>query len=85
MWGQDWENITDIVLPPVAPGTEGVDLTALLKARKASPVEMFRMGERFYTSLGFDSLRRRSGNGPCSTGRATGTSCATRARGTSTT
>jgi peptidyl-dipeptidase A len=56
MWGQDWENITDIALPPVAPGTEGVDLTAILKARNASPVDMFRMGERFYTSLGFDSL-----------------------------
>jgi peptidyl-dipeptidase A len=56
MWGQDWEHITDIVLPPVAPGTEGVDLAAILKARNATPIEMFRMGERFYTSLGFDSL-----------------------------
>ena len=56
MWGQDWENIADLALPPAVPGTGGVDLTAILKARNASPIEMFRMGERFYTSLGFDSL-----------------------------
>ena len=57
MWGQDWSNIADIALPPVAPGTTaGLDLTAILKARKTVPVDMFRMGERFYTSLGFDSL-----------------------------
>jgi peptidyl-dipeptidase A len=57
MWGQDWSNITDIALPAVAPGGDaGVDLTAILKARNTTPGDMFRMGERFYTSLGFDSL-----------------------------
>jgi peptidyl-dipeptidase A len=57
MWGQDWSNIADIALPAVAPGVGGsVDLTAILKARNTTPVDMFRMGERFYTSLGFDSL-----------------------------
>jgi peptidyl-dipeptidase A len=55
MWGQDWSNITDVVVPPGRAGT-GVDLTAILKARHATPVQMLRMGERFYTSLGFDSL-----------------------------
>ena len=57
MWGQDWSNIADIALPPAAPGGGGGrDLTAILKARNVTPIDMFRMGERFYTSLGFDSL-----------------------------
>ena len=57
MWGQDWSNIADVALPAVAPGGgQSVDLTAILKARNATPVDMFRMGERFYTSRGFDSL-----------------------------
>jgi peptidyl-dipeptidase A len=55
MWGQDWSNIADVVLPPGPAGT-GVDLTAILKARNVAPLDMVRMGERFYTSLGFDSL-----------------------------
>jgi peptidyl-dipeptidase A len=55
MWGQNWTNIADLVLPPGG-GNGGIDLTAILKARNATPLEMFRMGERFYTSLGFDSL-----------------------------
>jgi peptidyl-dipeptidase A len=54
MWGQDWTNITDLLMPP-GPGT-GVDLTGLLTARHVTPLQMVRMGERFYTSLGFDSL-----------------------------
>lgn len=57
MWGQNWSNITDIALPAVTPSSgSGVDLSAILKERNATPLEMFRMGERFYTSLGFDSL-----------------------------
>ena len=57
MWGQNWSNIADIALPAAQAGAgAGVDLTAILKARNATPLEMFRMGERFYTSLGFDSL-----------------------------
>ncbi len=59
MWGQNWSNIADIALPAAAPGAgagASVDLSAILKARNATPLEMFRMGERFYTSLGFDSL-----------------------------
>ena len=55
MWGQDWSNIADIVVPSGAAGS-GVDLTAILKARNVAPLDMVRMGERFYTSLGFDSL-----------------------------
>jgi peptidyl-dipeptidase A len=57
MWGQNWSNIADIALPATGAGAgASVDLSAILKARNATPLEMFRMGERFYTSLGFDSL-----------------------------
>jgi peptidyl-dipeptidase A len=54
MWGQDWSNVADVVVPqgPAA----GVDLTAILRGRRVAPLDMVRMGERFYMSLGFDSL-----------------------------
>ena len=40
---------------PPAP-IPGYDLTAILKARKMTPVDMVKAGERFYTSLGFAPL-----------------------------
>jgi len=55
MWGQDWSNIADVAVPAGTSGA-GVDLTAILKAKGLAPLEMVRIGERFYTSLGFDSL-----------------------------
>ena len=55
MWGQDWSNIADLAVP-AGTGGSGVDLTAILKARNVAPLDMVRMGERFYVSLGFDSL-----------------------------
>ncbi|HVH66623.1 MAG TPA: M2 family metallopeptidase [Gemmatimonadales bacterium] len=55
MWGQDWSNIADVVVPSGVAGS-GVDLTAILKARNVAPLDMVRTGERFYVSLGFDSL-----------------------------
>ena len=54
IWAQEWGNIYDVVAPPATAG--GVDLTALLKAHNADERGMVRYGERFYTSLGFDSL-----------------------------
>jgi len=56
MWGQDWSNIADFAVPSLAGARAGPDLSATLKARHVTPVQMVRMGERFYTSLGFDSL-----------------------------
>jgi peptidyl-dipeptidase A len=57
LWGQDWSNIADVVVPAApAQGGGHPDLTAVLKQRQVSAVDMVRMGERFYTSLGFDSL-----------------------------
>jgi peptidyl-dipeptidase A len=54
MWSQEWGNIADLALP--AGATPSYDLTALLSARGTTPLEMVRTGERFFLSLGFDSL-----------------------------
>ena len=54
MWAQEWGNI----FPVVAPGNAdpGYDLTALLEENEIDELEMVRIGERFFTSLGFDPL-----------------------------
>ena len=54
IWAQEWGNIYDVVAPPTT--APGVDLTALLRAHNVDERGMVRYGERFYTSLGFDSL-----------------------------
>ncbi len=54
IWAQEWGNVYDVVAPPTT--APGVDLTALLRAHGVDERGMVRYGERFYTSLGFDSL-----------------------------
>jgi len=54
IWAQDWSNVYPLVKP--ANADKGYDLTNILKARKTSPVDMVKTGERFYTSIGFPSL-----------------------------
>jgi peptidyl-dipeptidase A len=54
MWAQDWQHIADLVLPGDA--DPGYDLTALLQARDLDAIEMTRIGERFFSSLGFEEL-----------------------------
>ena len=54
IWAQDWTNLYPILKP--ANADKGYDLTKILKERKTSPEDMVKMGERFYTSLGFDPL-----------------------------
>jgi len=54
IWAQDWSNIYDLVAPQA--GARAIDLTSILRARKTSPQDMVRYGERFFTSLGFDPL-----------------------------
>jgi peptidyl-dipeptidase A len=53
IWAQEWNNIYDLVAPP---GGRGVPLDTILKQRKVTPVEMAKVGEHFFTSLGFDPL-----------------------------
>ena len=54
IWAQDWSNIYPLVAP--AHSDAGYSLTDLLKRHKVAPLDMVRIGERFYTSLGFAPL-----------------------------
>lgn len=54
MWAQEWENIYPLVAPKNA--DPGYDLTAILKRRNTTPVDMVKYGEHFFTSLGFAPL-----------------------------
>lgn len=54
IWSQDWSNVYPIVAP--TGGDSGYSLTNILKQRKASATDMVRIGEKFYTSLGFKPL-----------------------------
>ena len=54
LWQQDWSNIYDLVAPPGAAAS--FSLTDRLKAKRVDALEMVRIGERFFTSLGFAPL-----------------------------
>jgi peptidyl-dipeptidase A len=54
IWAQDWSNVFDLVSTGGADA--GYSLTKILEHRKASAVDMMKMGERFYTSLGLAPL-----------------------------
>ncbi len=55
MWAQEWGNIYPLVAPATATGP-GYNVTELLKQKGVEPVEMVRIGERFFTSMGFAPL-----------------------------
>jgi peptidyl-dipeptidase A len=54
MWAQEWGNIYPLVAPKDA--DKGYDLTEILKKRNTDALDMTRVGERFFTSLGFAPL-----------------------------
>jgi peptidyl-dipeptidase A len=54
IWAQEWTTIEPLVAPPGA--GPGFSLTDALKRRKIGELDMVRIGERFYTSLGFAPL-----------------------------
>jgi peptidyl-dipeptidase A len=54
IWAQDWGNVYPLVSP--ANADAGYSLTDILKRRKTGPLDMVKIGERFYTSLGFAPL-----------------------------
>jgi peptidyl-dipeptidase A len=54
MWAQEWTNIYPLVEP--YQGQPSLDVSRGLVARKTTPVEMVKIGERFFTSLGLDPL-----------------------------
>jgi peptidyl-dipeptidase A len=54
LWQQDWSNVYPLVAP--AGDKQAFSLEERLKAKKVEPLEMVRIAERFFTSLGFDPL-----------------------------
>ncbi len=54
MWAQDWSNIYPLVAPRET--AFPYDLDATLKQRDFDAVTMVRMGEAFFSSLGFEEL-----------------------------
>lgn len=55
MWAQEWGNIYPLVAPEGA-GDIGYDLTALIAEKGWSEVDMVKVGENFFSSLGFEEL-----------------------------
>ncbi len=54
MWAQEWGNIYDLVEP--YRGQPSIDVSKKMKALKYDPTKMVKLGEKFFTSLGFDPL-----------------------------
>ncbi|RXZ63918.1 M2 family metallopeptidase [Pelagerythrobacter rhizovicinus] len=55
MWAQEWGNIYPIVAPEGS-GDLGYDIGELLEAQGKQPLDMVKIGEGFYSSLGFEPL-----------------------------
>ncbi|MXO73917.1 peptidase M2 family protein [Altererythrobacter aerius] len=55
MWAQEWGNIYPLVAPAGA-GDLGYDIGELLAAQGKTPLDMVKIGEGFYSSLGFEAL-----------------------------
>ena len=55
MWAQEWGNIYPLVAPP-GTGDLGYDIGELLAAQGKSPLDMVKIGENFYSSLGMAPL-----------------------------
>ncbi|MEM6367174.1 MAG: M2 family metallopeptidase [Myxococcota bacterium] len=54
MWAQEWGNIYPLVAP--YPGASNLDVTSALQRKGYDALQMVRLGERFFTSLGMDAL-----------------------------
>jgi peptidyl-dipeptidase A len=55
LWAQQWGTIYDLVEPKTAVSA-GYNLTEELQREKLDPVGMVKIGERFFSSLGFEPL-----------------------------
>jgi len=57
MWGQSWANVYDLVYTPDNPNaSSGIDLTKILEEKNIDEIEMTRIAENFFISLGFQPL-----------------------------
>ena len=57
MWAQEWGNIYPLVAP-AGSGDLGYDVGELLTAQGKSPLDMVKIGENFYSSLGHGAAAR---------------------------
>ncbi len=55
MWAQEWGNIYPLVAPEGA-GDIGYDVTDLIAKKNLDAIGMTKVGEQFFSSLGFDPL-----------------------------
>ena len=57
MWGQSWANVYDLVYTPDNPNaSSGIDLTKILEEKNIDEIEMTKIAENFFVSLGFQPL-----------------------------
>jgi peptidyl-dipeptidase A len=54
MWSQDWANIYQLVAP--YPKARSLDVTAGMKRKKMKALDVVKLGEKFFVSLGMDPL-----------------------------
>ena len=54
MWAQEWGNIYRLVEP--YPGAADIDVTRAMEKKGYDAVDMVKLGEKFFTSLGLDAL-----------------------------
>ncbi|UUZ55258.1 M2 family metallopeptidase [Massilia sp. H-1] len=54
MWSQSWSNLYPLLKP--ASSKDTYDLSETLVARKTGATEMSKYAERFYTSIGMETL-----------------------------
>ena len=56
-WGQSWANVYDLVYTPDNPNaSSGIDLTKILEEKNIDEIEMTKIAENFFISLGFQPL-----------------------------
>ncbi|MDB4253695.1 M2 family metallopeptidase [Gammaproteobacteria bacterium] len=57
MWGQSWANVYDLVYTPDNPNaSSGINLTKILEEKNIDEIEMTKIAENFFISLGFQPL-----------------------------
>ncbi|WP_031551736.1 M2 family metallopeptidase [Parvularcula oceani] len=56
MWAQSWAALYGDIVRPANPDAAPVDIQALLERAEATPLDMVRTAEGFFTSLGFEPL-----------------------------
>ena len=54
LWGQQWDNIADLVIP--YPDKPSLDVTEEMIRQNYTPLKMFQMGDEFFTSMNMTKL-----------------------------